>query len=201
MGPCLQPSDVNPVRDGQMWEKEGSGHSTYGYSHCCQEYVFFFCGWREGFYCRCEGGNIQRHLEESTGKENSRLNMTGRLSQALRGERWGEWERKKRERAKKGDQKRPKRAKNKRMYSWKYKTRMKLIVALPVQTPMLSIACGTQSKLCGILNDPSPMATSHPTPLTFHGSGLLSHLQGKCHFLWLQSSSALKSKMCLSSNT
>lgn len=41
--------------------------------------------------------------------------MAGRLNQALRGESGRV--RKKRERGKKGDQKRPKRAKNKRMYS------------------------------------------------------------------------------------
>lgn len=42
--------------------------------------------WGEGFYCRDEGKNSQRRLEES------KLNMASRMDQAMRGERAGEQE-------------------------------------------------------------------------------------------------------------
>lgn len=45
---------------------------------------------REGFYCRCEREDSQRHLEESRAERKSiRLNMASRLGLGKRGEKQG----------------------------------------------------------------------------------------------------------------
>lgn len=50
----------------------------------------------ERFYCRYEGDNIQRHLEKSRAGRESKLNITSRLNWAMRIERKGESEKKRR---------------------------------------------------------------------------------------------------------